>query len=104
MTSKSIATVLFGTASLLAIAIADPAFAQDQRDQARANFDQADVNKDRRLDRAEFTTFINLNAEHGLGRAATIRRTGRYAQAFATFDTNKDGFVSREEVAAQAQQ
>jgi Ca2+-binding EF-hand superfamily protein len=95
--------VLFGSASLLAIALAGPAVAQDQRDRARANFELADVNKDGQLDLAEFTNFINLNADHGLGRAATVRRFGMYAKAFATADGNRDGFVSREEIAAQAQ-
>ena len=103
MISKTTATVLIGTASLLAISIAGPALAQVQRDQARANFQQADVNKDGQLDLAEFTTFINLNAEHGLGQAPMIRRFGRHATAFGRLDTNKDGVVSREEIAAQAQ-
>lgn len=103
MTSKNIAAALFGTASFLVIVISAPAVAQDQRDQARANFLQADVNKDGKLDLAEFTTFINLNADQGLGRAATVRRFSQYARAFATADANKDGFVSREEIAAQAQ-
>ena len=103
MATKTNAIVLLGSASLLAIAVAGPAGAQDQRDKARANFQQADVNKDGQLDLAEFTAFINLNADHGLGRAATVRRLGMYAKAFATADANKDGLVSREEIAARAQ-
>lgn len=102
MSSKTIATALFGTASFLALAIAGPAVAQEQRDQARVNFQQADVNKDGQLDLPEFTTFINLNADDGLGRAATVRRLSMYAKAFATADANRDGLVSREEIAAQA--
>lgn len=101
MTSKTIATGLY--ASFLAIAVSAPAVAQDQRDQARAHFEQADVNKDGQLDLAEFTTFINLNAEKGLGQAPMIRRFGRHATAFGRLDANKDGLVSREEIAAQAQ-
>lgn len=104
MTSKAIASALIGTTSFLALAISGPAVAQDQRDQARANFEQADVNKDERLDLTEFTTFINLNADHGLGQASTVRRFSQYARAFATADANKDGFVSRAELAAQAKQ
>jgi Ca2+-binding EF-hand superfamily protein len=104
MATKTSAVVLFGSASLLTIAIFAPAVAQVQRDKARANSPQAEVNKDDQLDLAEFTTFINLNADHSLGRAATIRRFSRYAQAFGTLDTNKDGVVSRQEIAAQAQQ
>jgi Ca2+-binding EF-hand superfamily protein len=103
MIIKAIATALFGTASFLAIAVSTPAFAQDQRDQVRAHFEQADVNKDGQLDVAEFKTFINLNADHGLGRAATVRRFGMYGKAFATADANKDGVVSRQELAAHAQ-
>jgi Ca2+-binding EF-hand superfamily protein len=104
MTSKTIASAMIGTSYFLALAISGPAAAQDQRDQARANFEQADVNKDEQLDLSEFTTFINLNADLGLGRAPTIRRFSRYGQAFATLDANKDGVVSRPEIAAQAQQ
>ena len=97
MAKMTSAIVLFGSASLLAIAVAGPAGAQDQRDKARANFQQADVNKDGQLDLAEFTTFINLNAEHGLGQAPMIRRFGRHATAFGRLDTNKDGEVSNHE-------
>jgi Ca2+-binding EF-hand superfamily protein len=104
MTSKTFASALIGTSSFLAIAISGPAVAQDQRDQARANFEQADVNKDEKLDLAEFTTFINLNADHGLGQASTVRRFGKHATAFQRLDTNQDGFVSRAEIAAQAKQ
>lgn len=102
MTSKTITTALFGIATFLATAISAPAVAQDQRDKARANFQQADINKDGQLDLPEFTTFINLNADDGLGRAATVRRLSMYAKAFATADANRDGLVSREEIAAQA--
>lgn len=103
MATKTNAIILFGSASLLAIAIFAPAVAQDQREKARANFQQADVNKDGQLDLPEFTTFINLNADYGLGRAATVRRLGMYAKAFSMADANRDGLVSREEIAAQAQ-
>ena len=104
MTSKSIAMALFTTASLITIEVATPAKAQDQRDQARANFQQADVNQDQHLDLAEFNIFIDLNADHGLGRASTIRRMGMQSRAFNKMDTNRDGLVSKQEVAARAQQ
>ena len=103
MTSRTIATVLFAASALATLAFAATGNAQEQRDQARANFEQADVNKDGHHDLAEFTTFINLNAEHGLGRAGRIRRLGMYSRAFATLDTNGDGLVSKQQVAAQAQ-
>ena len=73
------------------------------RKQVQANFQQADANQDAQLDTAEFKTFINLNADHGLGRASTIRRFGAYGRAFSTLDTNGNGAVSREEIAAKAQ-
>ena len=104
MTSQTITTSLLMTAALVSLTIATSANADPQRAQAQANFIAADVNKDERLDMAEFTTFINLNADHGLGRAATVRRMGMYSKAFATADANKDGVVSKEEITARAQQ
>ena len=104
MTSKTITTALFATATVLSTAfLMDPAGAQDQRKQAQANFKQADANQDQHLDFAEFKTFINLNADYGLGRARIIRRFGMHARAFGTLDSNEDGAVSRREIAAQAQ-
>jgi hypothetical protein len=103
MSSKTFTTALFTTAILLTFAVAVPAHADRKRDQARINFQQADANQDQLLDLAEFTTFINLNADHGLGRASTIRRFGMYGRAFGKIDTNRDGTVSRQEIAAQAQ-
>ncbi|NJM33391.1 MAG: hypothetical protein HC850_00415 [Rhodomicrobium sp.] len=103
MASKALAIALFAAPSLLMIALSAPANAQEQRDQARANFEQADVNKDELLDRAEFTTFINLNADDGLGRAPMIRSLDMYGRAFGTADTNGDGMVSKQEIASQAQ-
>lgn len=103
MTSKIIATALFTTATLVALAIAAPANADPQRAQAQANFAAADVNQDEQLDMAEFTAFINLNADHNLGKASTIRRFGMHSRAFGTADTNGDGVVSKKEIAAQAQ-
>ena len=45
-----------------------------QRVQAQANFLAADVDKNEQLSLSEFMTFINLNAEHNLGQAASIRQ------------------------------
>lgn len=94
---------LSGTAMLLAFAVSGPAAAENERDQVRANFEKADANKDGMLDLNEFTNFINLNADLGLGRAPMIRRFGGYATAFGRLDTNRDGRVSRAELAAQVQ-
>lgn len=104
MITKTISAALFTTATLVALSIAGPASADAQRAQARANFLEADVNKDEQLDLAEFTTFINLNADHNLGRAGLIRRFGMHGKAFGQADANRDGVVSKEEIATQAQQ
>lgn len=90
--------------ALSALLLGTPTFASDaDSKQAQANFQKADANQDKQLDTAEFKTFINLNAEHGLGRASTIRRFGGYGRAFSNLDTNGDGAVSRQEIAAKAQ-
>ena len=98
---------LLATASamavLLSISIVMPAKADQRREQAQANFLQADLNEDQYLDFGEFTAFINLNADHNLGRATQIRRLGMHRRAFGQLDANRDGLVSREELAAQAQ-
>ncbi len=84
---------------LLALMGAGPAWGQEpDQDQAKINFQSADANADQKLDRTEFETFINLNAEHGLGKTAKIRRFGAYGKAFAKIDGNGDGFVTREEL------
>lgn len=103
MISKLKLAVLLASASVLSLSIAAPANADAERAQAQANFQAADVNQDQVLDRAEFTTFINLNADHNLGRAGMIRRFGMYDRAFDTADANGDGRVSKQEIAARAQ-
>lgn len=103
MISKLKFAVLLALASALSLAIAAPANADAQRAQAQANFQAADVNQDEQLDMVEFTTFINLNADHGPGRAAMIRRFGMYGRAFGTADANGDGVVSKQEIAARVQ-
>lgn len=104
MVSKPKPYVLLASSAALASMIAAPANADPQRAQAQANFQAADVNQDQQLDLAEFTTFINLNADHGLGRAGMIRRMGMHGRAFGTADANGDGVVTPEEIAARAQQ
>jgi len=103
VTGKTIATSQFITASVLAIAMAAPAYGQDDRDQARTNFLQADANKDHQLDLAEFTTFVDLNADDGLGRASMVRSWGMHETAFGRVDTNGDGLATREEIQGQAE-
>ncbi|MEM8975702.1 MAG: hypothetical protein AAGD43_26860 [Pseudomonadota bacterium] len=103
MALKGIITALVTTAPLVAITISVPANAQDDRKQARANFQAADANQDRQLDFDEFKTFINLNADHNLGRAGMIRRFGMHSRAFGTLDTDSNGAITPQEIAAKAQ-
>jgi len=75
-----------------------------QRVQAQANFLAADVDKNEQLSLSEFMTFINLNAEHNLGQAASIRQFRMYKRAFKKADANGDGFVTKQEITAQAKE
>ena len=103
-TKRSFATRL-ASATALWMALALPATASSERTQAQAqaNFLKADANQDKQLDFAEFKTFVNLNADQGLGRAPRIRRFGMYSRAFNMTDENGDGVVSKQEIEAQAQ-
>lgn len=104
MISDVLWTTRFPAVVIFSLLLGGPAFASDaDRNQAQSNFQKADANEDEQLDAAEFKTFINLNADHGLGRASTIRRFGAYGRAFGTLDSNNDGAVSREEIAKQVQ-
>ena len=90
---------------LIALATAPLAAAEESeavREQARANFLEADVDGDRALTLPEFTTLIDLNAEDGIGRAHLIRRMGRYEMAFGRVDADADGLVTTEEIRAAA--
>lgn len=93
--------------SVLAMAAHAPTLAQadaaDNRSLARANFAQADANKDNKLSKPEFRRFIDENAKDGLGRASKIKRFGAYGTAFGRLDANSDGFVTVKEIAARLQ-
>lgn len=90
--------------ALVTLTLSASAHANPQRAQLQANFQAADVDKNEQLNVAEFKTFINLNADHKLGHAASIRRFGMYTKAFKKIDANGDGVVTREDIAAQAKQ
>ncbi len=97
---------LMKTAALVltVAASSSSAAAQTNRDAAAANFTEADANADGALTIDEFTRFIDLNAEDKLGNASRIQRTGRYATAFERLDSDKNGLVTREDIAARADQ
>lgn len=92
------------TAALVALTPCTSVHANPQRAQLQANFQAADVDKNEQLNVAEFKTFINLNADHKLGRAASIRRFGMYTKAFKEIDADGDGSVTKREISAQAKQ
>jgi Ca2+-binding EF-hand superfamily protein len=103
MNSKTIPPWVFTTVALVVLTL--PAAANDnpKRAQAQTNFQAADVDKNGQLSLTEFTTFINLNADHNVGQASSIRRFGMYTKAFKRADANGDGIVTKEEIAAQAE-
>ncbi len=76
----------------------------EHRERAQTNYVEADFNQDGLLDLDEFTTFVDLNADYGIGRTPMIRRFGMHGTAFERLDTNKDKLVSREELAAGSEQ
>lgn len=69
-----------------------------QKSALEANFHTADENGDGALDRDEFETFVNANAESDLGRAKQIRRFNAYGRAFSKLDSNGDASVTRSEI------
>ncbi len=75
-----------------------------KREQAAANYMQADANGDGALSSAEFRTLIDLNARDGIGQAAMVKRFGRQQMAFQRIDANGNGLVTPEEIQALAQQ
>ncbi len=89
-------------AALIGLITASPALASEEakRAAARENFIQADSNSDTKLTKTEFRNFINANAEDKIGNASKVKRFGAYDRAFKKVDTNGDGFVTGEEMAA----
>lgn len=93
--------------ALIAVAVAVVASGasaqQADKEQISKNFMQADANGDGALTLSEFTTLIDLNAQSNIGRAAMIKRMGRYGTAFGRLDANGDGLVTTGELQALAQ-
>lgn len=111
MATNTQQTLRLTASAILALSAAGPALAQ-VADRAKAtanlvkikaNFQQADADRDGRLNYREFVAFIDLNANQGLGKTASIRRFRAYKRAFERLDTNRDGTISPQELAAQAQ-
>ncbi|MEM1385261.1 MAG: RNA polymerase subunit sigma-70 [Pseudomonadota bacterium] len=100
--TKTLITPAMIAAALLAATPLSAASEAD-RDQAKANFLEADADADGALTLSEFTTLIDLNASHGLGRAAMIKRLGRYGTAFGRIDADGDKLVTQAELQALAQ-
>lgn len=77
------------------------ALTAEQLAQAQANFKAANPSGGP-LDRAQFKTFIDLNANTKIGRSAMIKSNNAYDRAFGVVDANKNGSVTWDEyVAAQ---
>ena len=92
-------TIVLAISCLLTLFANGPTLSSDSdKEQAQANFMQADGNGDNQLTLNEFTVFINLNAEAGIGKASQIRSSEAYSKAFVRLDTNKNGVLSVEEI------
>lgn len=103
-TPMNLMSLVVTSVALVALTLSASAHANPQRPQLQANFQAADVDKDEQLNVAEFKTFINLNADHKIGRAASIRRLGMYSKAFKEIDANGDGVITKQDIAAHAKQ
>ena len=101
MSKNNTRTAVLAVSALMALVANGPAFAsKSDKEQAKANFLGADVNNDGKLDFNEFKTFIDFNAQYGIGRASMVRRFGAYGKAFGEVDVNGDGFVTGKEIRA----
>ena len=99
--SKTFRSLMVTVVAIVAFVLSTSANANPQRVLVQAHFKAADADSNGQLNEAEFKTFIDLNADHKLGRASSVRRFGLYNQAFRKADANGDGVVSKEEIAAQ---
>lgn len=95
MTIKSLLAV-----SALAALMAAPSFAQRPAprtpEETEAAFVKADVNKDNKLDKAEFKTSLPEQFQ-------SMIDDERLAQIVTSRDTDKDGFLSKAEFSAPMQ-
>ena len=87
----------------LLFALAVPAAAQVTPDPAPERFDAADTNDDGKVDRTEYDGFVaELVLLHDTDRDGRISRaevaTARDPSKFAPIDGNKDGYLAHEEV------
>ena len=103
-TPMNLMSLVVTSVALVALTLSASAHANPHRPQLQANFQAADVDKDEQLNVAEFKTYINLNADHKIGRAASIRRLGMYSKAFKEIDANGDGVITKQDIAAHAKQ
>ncbi len=101
-------TSVYSTILAVMAVSAMPAFAQNmssaERQKLAQNVIQADANSDGALTLTEFTKLIDLNAADKLGRAATVKKSGRYKMVFKRLDSNADGFLTKTELQAVAEQ
>ncbi len=102
--SRVITPIVVTNVALVALTLPAGANENPKRAQVQTNFQAADIDKNEQLNQTEFKTFINLNADHNLGQTSSVRRLGMYTKAFKQADANGDGVVTKEEIAAQAQQ
>ena len=91
--------LLRSTTFFAALIVANTAFAQ-AAEMARENHQQADANSDGLLSYDEFVTFIELNAEDGVGNAARVEARNMFQTAFNRVDANGDGSISADELRA----